>query len=144
MFSPNRAERRRCIDFVRALDEAETGGVHSQAISRALLQHTTSRCQDLTSALDADNAELRLEVVRELRSLLHALVDHRNKLMRDQEEDQAARDPDDPASGEDERVAIGRHAKSLAPYMADPDPRVRIAVVEAVTSIKAFDLSCLK
>ena len=22
MFSPNRAERRRCIDFVRALDEA--------------------------------------------------------------------------------------------------------------------------
>ncbi|CAE7244746.1 ift122 [Symbiodinium sp. CCMP2592] len=144
MFSPNRAERRRCIDFVRALDEAETGGVHSQAISRALLQHTTSRCQDLTSALDADNAELRLEVVRELRSLLHALVDHRNKLMRDQEEDPAARDPEDPASGEDERIAIGRHARSLAPYMADPDPRVRIAVVEAVTSIKAFDLSCLK
>ena len=23
MFSPNRAERRRCIDFVRALDEAQ-------------------------------------------------------------------------------------------------------------------------
>ncbi|CAJ1337953.1 unnamed protein product [Effrenium voratum] len=133
MFSPNRAERRRCIDTVRALDEEQTGGVHRQAISRALLQHTTSRCQALTSALsDADNAELRLGVVRELRSLLHALVDHNQKLQ---------------SSGADnaqEFLAVGQHARSLAPYLADPDPRVRLAVVEAVTSIGDFDLRTLK
>lgn len=134
MFSANRTERRRCIDAVRIIDEEQTEGVHSAAISKALLQHTTSRAQDLTSALDADNAELRLEVVRELRLLLHALVDHSSKLQ------QGAGDK----AGEDERLAIGQHSRSLAPYLADPDARVRLAVVEAVTSIGNFDLHTLK
>lgn len=134
MFSNNRAERRRCIDAVRIIDERETEGVHSAAISKALLQHTTSRAQDLTSALDADNAELRLEVVRELRLLLHALVDHSAKLQQGS----------GAGAGEDERLAIGQHSRSLAPYLADPDARVRLAVVEAVTSIGNFNLHTLK
>lgn len=66
---------------MRELDEKETEGVHSGAISKALLQHTKSRCQDLTQALDAANAGMRLEVVRELRVLLHALVEHSTKLL---------------------------------------------------------------
>ncbi|CAK9061007.1 unnamed protein product [Durusdinium trenchii] len=133
MFSPQRGERRRCIEHVRVLDEERTEGFHSAAISKALLQHTTSRCQDLTSALDADNAELRLEVVRELRLLLHALVDHSMKLLQGgmallgallARRGQAG-------AGEDERQAISKHSQSLAPYLADPDARVRLAVVEA-------------
>ncbi|CAK9007045.1 Serine/threonine-protein phosphatase 6 regulatory ankyrin repeat subunit C (PP6-ARS-C) (Serine/threonine-protein phosphatase 6 regulatory subunit ARS-C) [Durusdinium trenchii] len=134
MFSPQRGERRRCIEHVRVLDEERTEGFHSAAISKALLQHTTSRCQDLTSALDADNAELRLEVVRELRLLLHALVDHSMKLLQGGQA----------GAGEDERQAISKHSQSLAPYLADPDARVRLAVVEAVTSIGNFDLHTLK
>ena len=61
------------------------------------------------------------------------------------------------AAGEDERQAIGKHSqplgrsvsalkrsRSLAPYLADPDARVRLAVVEAVTSIGESYLHTLK
>ena len=90
---------------VRELDERETEGVHSGAISKALLQHTKSRCQDLTQALDAANAGMRLEVVRELRVLLHALVEHSTKLLQGAGGQVAA--------GEDERQAIGKHSQLL-------------------------------
>lgn len=86
MFSANRTERVRAITQVRKMeDEKLTGRVHSNAITNALLQHTSARCLDLAATLETENAELRLEVIRELRALLTALLDH-SRQAHDQEE----------------------------------------------------------
>ena len=60
MFSPNRAERRRCIDFVRALDEAAGSGFRDYGFRVSCLgfRLSTELSSSMTSAAVGHSAIL--------------------------------------------------------------------------------------
>ncbi|CAE8613151.1 unnamed protein product [Polarella glacialis] len=147
MWDKSSKERQRAIEAVRKLDLEETDGFNRQGVARALLEHTSAICDDLAKSMDAENAELRLQVVFQLRTMLQVLMEHSKSSTEDsprQRKGQSQGIITDLPTGMEELKAVANHAKRLAMSLVDEDYRVRKAVVESLTCIGQFDLSRLK